>query len=132
MDQIEAGADLIRQLDAGRFGPVQVAFWLRRDEEDQWNFFIASDKFDWSNRAAGYEEVSRITNQRPSIFFDPLGVSLIKGDDRLAIAARPFKTNFRGTWLRWAQFGNQFIANAYIYPTPLAPDFPRFLPRNSA
>ncbi len=126
MDEIEAGADLIRAMN--HFADVKVAFWLKEDEEDERYLYLSSDHFDLANRPRAYEELTRIMDRNPSIFVDPLRVSLIGGDDRWATAAKQINDRFAdrlGTRLRSVMFGGQPIAGAYIYPSPLSPTFPR-------
>lgn len=127
MDEIEAGADLIRAM--ARLHKIGVAFWLREDDEDQRQLYISSDDFDLANRPAAYETLTRLMDQHPSIFIEPLQVNLIGGDDRWAVAAKQFNDRSAdrlGTRLRSVAFAGQPIADAYIYPVDLSPSFPRF------
>ena len=126
MDEIEAGAKLIRKLDD--FAPIKVAFWLRRDEEDERRLYIASDQFSSANRPDAYGEVQRILQEMPLIFLDPSQVSLLAGDNRLAIAAKQMSDQYpdrRGLRLRSIPFAERYIADGYIYPSPMTAGFPR-------
>lgn len=126
MDEIEAGAKLIREL--GQFAPIKVAFWLRRDEEDEQHLYIASDQFAWDDLPAAYGEVQRIMGEMPMISLDYSQLGLLTGDDRWAIAAQQFRDQLadrRGTRLRSVMFAQRYIADAYIYPSPLTAGFPR-------
>ena len=127
MDEIEAGANLIRALD--HHAPIKVAFWLRKDDDDYRNLYISSDRFDRDNRLQAYGEVTRIMEQKPSLFLDSSRVSLISGEDRLAVAAFQIKeksSDRLGARLRWERFADRYVSDVYVYPMPIPEDFPRF------
>ena len=126
MDEVEAGANLIRAMN--HFAAIKVAFWLKVDEEDDRHLYLASERFDLNNRPRAYEELTRIMDRNPSMFIDPLKISLIGGDDRWAVAAQQINDQFAdrlGTRLRAVVLGDQSISDAYIYPSPLSPTFPK-------
>ncbi len=127
MDEIEAGANLIRDLK--HYAPIKVAFWLRADDESYRHLYISSDHFDRAKRPQAYGEVARIIQERPSLFLEPSQVTLISGEDRFAGTALQIheKSPGRlGNRLRSERFGDRYIADAYIYPSPIPDESPRF------
>ena len=122
MDEIEAGANLIRRLHA--FAEIKVAFWLRRDEDDRKELYLASDWFASANRPKAYGEVARILDEQPMIFLRSDEVTLLPGDNRWAVAAQEWSKDRLGTKLRSTMFAGEYVADAYIYPSPLPEDFP--------
>ena len=123
MDPIAAGAKLVRELD--QFATIKVAFWLKRDEDDEPHLYIASDCFGWDDLPLAYGEAQRILREAPSLALDYSQVGLLSGDDRLAAAAETFRDDRLGTRVRSQMFAGQYIAEAYVYPSIMSPNFPR-------
>lgn len=126
MDEIEAGANLIRRVTPSI--PLKAAFWLKTSEEDFRYLYLASDQVDEANFGQAVDQLLRIVRQRPSLFLDPFRVNLIGGDHRFAMAAAEINQQWPskiGTRLGSQPFGGSFVIDGYIYPTQLAAGFPR-------
>ena len=126
MDEIEAGAELIKEFSC--YAPVKVAFWLREGDDDYRYLYLASDRIDESNRGLAYKELLSIIDKHRSIYLDPSRIQLISGNDRFALAAIQISEKYAdslGASLRSIPFGDQYIADAYVYPSPLSPNFPK-------
>lgn len=123
MGAIEAGAKLVRKLD--QFATIKVAFWLKRDEDDEPHLYIASDRFGWDDLPPAYGEVQRILLEDSSSSLDYSQVGLLPGHDRLAAAAESYRDDRLGTKVRSQMFAGRYIAEAYVYPRHLSPHFPK-------
>ncbi len=116
-EEIDAGAELVRQLD--KYVPVKAAFWLKDSEEGQWYLYVASDEINDRNLDVVYGEVLRLAGQMASPDLDPFRVKLIPAGDPLAQAAldihrrypRPMATRFGGK-----SFGGMSVDGVYLYP----------------
>ncbi len=126
MDEIEAGANLIREFSQQI--PVKVAFWLRASEDDFRYFYLSSDQIAHGHLGQAAEVLHQITRRRRSLFLDPFRVNLLPGDDRFAMAAAELNARFPdelGHRLGSQPFGGSFIADGSIYPATMVPGFPR-------
>lgn len=116
-ETIEAGESLVRRFND--YMPVKVAFWLKPSEKDSYYLYIASNEIDDTNFELAYAEVSRLTRDLESPFFNPFKVNVISGKDPLANAADEINVKFPDRIpVRYGgrMFGGMSIDGVYIYP----------------
>ena len=120
-EDIEAGAEFLRRLDAYR--PVKVACWLRVDDDRLRYLTVALEGLTTENSRVAYHEVLRITQEMKDHYIDPFRVDLIGTDDPIAKSVMeiykrypgPMPTRFDGQII-----GRTEVAEAYLY-TKFAP-----------
>lgn len=120
MEEIDAGAELVREFD--KYAPVKVAFWLKASDEEHRYLYIASAQIKDTNFDVAYGEVVRLANQLQSPSLDLFRVKLISADDPLARAALDIHQRFPGplaTRFGGKSFGGMSVDEVYIYPSPL-------------
>lgn len=120
MEEIDAGAELVRQFD--RFEPVKAAFWLKASDDEHRYLYIASDRIAHTNLDQGYAQVVRLANKMPTPYLDPFRVKLVGAEDPLAKAAVGINERFPGrmaTRFGGMTFGGINVDDVYIYPSPL-------------
>lgn len=123
-EEIETGAELIRELD--RVRPVSAAFWLKASDPSNWYLYIASDRIDGSNKDVAYMEAMRIFKQIDSPYLDRFRIKLISSEDPLASAAAEFNQQYPiltvgrlGYRMGGTMFGGIVVDDLYIYRMPL-------------
>ena len=129
-EQTESGRRLIEALAAEGFA-IQLAFWMKRTDEEDWNLYLASPAIDEQGWAGAYRFVHRVMRNMPDLWIQPLDVRLHGLDASLTEAALaltipkfsggpfavqnpkpyPGMTRFGG-----ATLGGFDIDGAYIYP----------------
>jgi hypothetical protein len=117
--QIEAGMRFLREFE--KTTPVAVAFWLKGSEDGQWNFYLASDRFDKGKLDVAYREILRITNEMNDRLFRPFQVSLVGLGEPTVQAAlefykgRPPRIPVR---IRGGNFGGIDVEEVYLVKGP--------------
>jgi hypothetical protein len=117
-EQITAGARFLREFQ--QYVPVQVAFWLKDNDDGTWSLYVASDEITDDNFDVAYGEVVRIAGIVRDPGFDPFQVKVIGADHPLAKAVwelqqrYPGRTRFHGTRLVGVS-----AAEVYLYPSPI-------------
>jgi hypothetical protein len=117
MEEIDAGAELVREFD--KYAPVTAAFWLKESDDEHRYLYIASERIDGNSINAAYGEVLRLANQIRSAYLDPFRVKLISADDALARAAVEIHKRFPGrlaTRYGGKSFGGVSVDDVYLYP----------------
>jgi hypothetical protein len=120
MEEIDAGAELVREFD--KYEPVKAAFWLKARDEDHRYLYIASERIHDTNVDVAYGEVLRLVDKLQSIYLDPF-----RADDPLAKAAADIHKRFPGrmaTRFGGTTFGGISVDEVYIYPSPLPAPVP--------
>jgi hypothetical protein len=118
MEEIDAGAELVREFD--KYAPVKAAFWLKAGDEDYRYLYIASEQIDGANIDVAYGEVLRLADKIASPFLDPFRVKLLNASDPLAKAAAEVNERFAGrmaTRFGGRSFGGVSVDDVYIYPS---------------
>jgi|GEM_PF-1251350 len=116
-EEIDAAATFAREFD--RYAPVSVAFWLRKSDEANRYFYIASDRIDGNTLDVGYGEVLRLAGELRSPWFDVFLVNLIGIDDPLARAALELRTRLAGRpsfRFEGGLFGGVSAEEVYVFP----------------
>lgn len=117
MDEIDAGAEFLKRLDA--FKPIVAACWMREAENEERYLYAALDGLAVDNSDIAYGEVRRIAGQMKDRYVDPFRVKLIGPAHPVAKAIldiyrrypAPIPTNFGGQ-----VFGSMAVAEVYVYP----------------
>ncbi|WP_459555019.1 hypothetical protein [Lacunimicrobium album] len=117
-NQIDAGQLVIHEFQARGF-IVDVAFWLRELDSDDWYLYISSDRVA-DEQPEAYEAIVAIFNSHPELSrkMDLFRIRLIDGDDeRTRIASRISLTRSN----THAHYVNEFTYRlggtiAYFYP----------------
>jgi hypothetical protein len=120
MEEIDAGAELVREFD--KYAPVEVAFWLKASDEEQRYLYIASEQINDTNLDVAYGEMLRLAQQMQSPYLDPFRVKLIGAQNPLAQAAAEVNRRFPGrvaTRFGGKSFGGLSVDDVHIYPSPL-------------
>lgn len=121
-EQIEDGQKLIAQLAEEGFD-IAVACWVRfrEAEEQEWFFYIVSERFDKDRPAAGLL-VHQATHKIPPPRSPWITVSELRFaglNDPVAKDVLAFSARYPGrTWFPGAKLGSKTIELAYIYPCP--------------
>jgi len=121
IDQIDAGADLVKRFD--KHTSVKVAFWLNPTEDGQWQLYIASEEINDTNFDLGYGEVLRLTQEMQNPNIDPFQVKLIGAEDPLARDVLEIQQRFPAkipTHYNGPTLGGVSIEAAYFYAMPIA------------
>ncbi len=120
MEQIDAGARFLAEFQ--KYVPVQIAFWLKESDENEWSLYVASEKITDDNFDLAYGEVVRIAGALRDPFFDPFQVKWIALDDPLAKAALDIQQCHTGripTRFHGKTLGGLSVEEVYIYPSPV-------------
>jgi hypothetical protein len=119
-EQIDAGARFLAELE--KTVPVAAAFWLKLPDQDSFNFYVASDRFEPGDRDVARGEALRIAGALRDPDLNSLHMRLIKPTDPLARAALDYQRLYPGKAVRLRDrvFGNMGIDEVYIYPSPVA------------
>ncbi len=116
-DEIEAGAEFLRRLDALR--PVTTACWLREDDESESYLNVSLEGLTEGTVKSSYDLVRRAVNDMKERYFDPFRVRLITPDDPVAKSVADIYRRYPGrTPSRWdaGGFGGLPATELYIYP----------------
>jgi hypothetical protein len=124
-DKIEDCRKLLEALAAAGF-EMTAAFWMRRNDDGKWRFYIVSPLVDTAGIFEAYRRVQPLIRRRVyPPWADPADVRLIGPSDPLAKdvlniyagprAPRDHPIRWTGIWL-----GNSSIDGAYLYPLPAA------------
>jgi len=117
MDEIDAGAEFLKRLNAYR--PVKAACWLRRSEEEERYLYVALDGLTDENSDIAYGEVLRIAGEMKDQFIDPFRVKVITPEHSVAKAVAEIYRRFPGripTRFNGRVFAGMAVAEVYIYP----------------
>jgi hypothetical protein len=119
-EQIDAGGRFLAELE--KTVPVAAAFWLRRQDQDSFNFYVASDRFEHGDRDVARGEAFRVAWELRDPELDSLYMRLIKPSDPLVRAALDYQRLYPGKAIRLRDrvFGAMGIDEVYIYPSPIA------------
>jgi hypothetical protein len=116
--QFDDAPKLIAELKNDHFD-VKAAFWLFRNESDEWYLQIVSDDVDTKGLREAYLELSKARRKLVDLSIGPLDVKLMSPSEPLARAVLDFlaKTSARiPTRVRGANLEGVYIEDAYIYP----------------
>ena len=116
---VDAGAKFIGEF--AKYVPVQVAFWLKAREEEQWYLYLASDQIDDTNFDLAYGEVMRIASRIPDPWLSPFEIKVVSSKDPLAAAVVGFQNKYPGvnpTRHRSRPLGTRIVEEVYMYPQP--------------
>lgn len=117
MDEIDAGAEFIKRLNAYR--PVKAACWLRKSEDEERYLYVALDGLTDKNADSAYGEVLRIAGEMKDRYIDPFRVKVISTDHPVAKAILDIYRRYPGripTRYNGHAFGGTGVAEVYIYP----------------
>jgi len=117
MDEVEAGEDFLRRLDA--HAPVVAACWLRNAEDGERYLYVALDGLTARNADAAYGEVRRIAAEMKDRYIDPFRVRLIGTNDPVARALLDVHRRFPGRVPprpNVPAIGGVPVGDLYIYP----------------
>jgi hypothetical protein len=119
-EQIDAGARFLAELE--KTVPVAAAFWLKRPDQDSFNFYVASDRFEYGDRDVARGEALRVAGALRDPDLNSLHMRLIKPTDPLVRAALDYQRLYPGKAVRLRDrvFGDMGIDEVYIYPAPAA------------
>jgi hypothetical protein len=119
-EQIDAGEKFLAELEKAM--TVAAAFWLKRQDQDSWNFYVAPDRSRDGHRGVADGEVLRVALALRDPNLDYLQVRTIDPDDPLARAALDYQRLYPGKAVRLRDrvFGEMGIDEVYIYPAPAA------------
>ena len=121
IEQIEAGAELIREFD--KYASLRTAFWLKESGDGDWYLHLVSDRIDDSNFDLAFAEVLRLTRSQPTPWLDPYQVKVAGIDDPVAkdvLGLQPKASGKFATRLRHLRLGNVTADEIYIYPLPVS------------
>jgi hypothetical protein len=119
-DLVEDGRRIIEQLTKNGF-EVTAGFWLKKAEDGQWYFYIASPAAESERLSVGYGRLfTLIREMPPPHWIDPLEVRLIGPSSPLArdvLGILNRAPNPTGGPIRWGGtvLGNVSIEDAYLY-----------------
>jgi hypothetical protein len=119
-EEIEAGADLVREFD--KYAPIKVAFWLKASDDPYRYLYLVSERIGHADVRDAYGEVVRIGHQMTSGDFNLFRTKIVTADDPLAQAAAAIQDRYPhqlGRRFGGTPFGDVFADDIYIYPTPL-------------
>jgi len=119
-EQIEAGRDFLRRLDATVL-PVKTAFWIKEPDRRYWRLYIASDKIDDANQRVGLNEVARVAQEMRDPEIDPFRIRVIPGNKKVITAVLELQSFYPGKPIRRGDIplGDIYAEAVYIYPSPL-------------
>jgi hypothetical protein len=120
LEQIDAGAKFLNELQ--RHFPVQIAFWVRESDENEWFLYVASEEISDDNRHENYGRVVEAAYGISDPHFDMFRVKLISAADPLASAALALRRRYPGRVpMRFdgRRFGGLPVDGVYIYPSPI-------------
>ena len=117
MDEIDAGAEFLKRLNAYR--PVKAACWLRKSEDEERYLYAALDGLTTENTDLAYSQVLHITQEMKDQYMDPFRVKLISPDHRIAKAILDIYRQYPGripTRYDGRAFAGKSVTEVYIYP----------------
>ena len=117
IDEIEAGEELLRKLNAYR--PVKAACWVRAADHGERYLYVALEGLTDENTDVAYGEVLQIARGMKDRFIDPFRVKLVPPDDPVARSALDVYGRFPGpipTRYNGSVFGGMAVSEVYLYP----------------
>jgi hypothetical protein len=118
-DQVEVGARFLREFQ--KYLHIDTAFWLKENEESDWNLYVVSQEITDDNFDVAYGEVLRIAKRLPDAWFDPFQVKLLGVNHPLARAILEIQGYYPGrapTRLQGRVLGGVNVEDVYIYRLP--------------
>jgi len=115
--QVSAGQWFIGEFN--KYVPINAAYWLRSEGEEDWFLYVASDKIDDTNFDLAYGEVLRIAAAARNPWLDPLRVKVVGADDPVARAIAKFANQHPGhapVILHGATLDGVWVDGAIVYP----------------
>jgi hypothetical protein len=119
-EQIDAGARFLVEFE--KYAPVQVAFWIKEQEDGHWFLYVASDQITDENFDLAYGEVGRIAHRLHDPHFDSMRVKVIGTCKARAKAILAFQQRYPGRpALRFHDeiIAGRLVEQGYIYPSPI-------------
>lgn len=122
---IDDGQKLVDRLPQDGFD-VTAAFWLKRGEDGQWDFYVASPVVEKEGLFAAYRQIHTLIRAMPQPFWiDPLQVKLIGASNPITqdvLVVHGHASGPKVCPIRWGgkQLGKVSIEGAYLYPLPVA------------
>ena len=117
-EQVEAGNRFLREFEKST--RVVVAFWLKEGEDDRWNLYVASNRFDEGRRGM-YGEALRIAREMKDPYFEPFRVTLVGlSDPNVNAALEVYKGHSAKIPLRirGRKFGGIEVEDVYLVKGP--------------
>jgi len=115
---IEAGKQLVRALDASGLD-VRAAFWLYREEGEEWRLYIAMPGVKEHDPREGYSKVLNVLKQNKISSIDLSEISVIDPTDRLAtvlsLAFQTGPTDIKDIKVVGSAFNGVYFRAAHIY-----------------
>lgn len=115
---IEDGQKLIRQLVRDQF-EVDVAFWVKKNEDSLWRFYIAAPWVDPAKLGSALKIVYDALAKLPGCSVSPADVALLTNQDPFArdvIALRDGYPSREPKFYRSRRLGSMFVEELCIYP----------------
>jgi hypothetical protein len=118
-EQVSAATRFLREFEKST--QVVAAYWLKDSEEDRWDLYVVSDRFNDGVRRTAYGDVCRVTNSLNDPVLDPSRVKLVGLSEPTAKAVldfyktRPPRIPF---YVHGRSIGNVEIAEAYFIKGP--------------
>jgi len=115
-DMVQAGEDLIRELDRAKFS-AKTALWLYEEERDRWSLVIATPQRRQMGPLRSYRAVDRVLSKINSPI-DLSSISLVDTKDRMIkglSAPFPSRAAAAGFRLSHTIIAGRVIDDAYIY-----------------
>jgi hypothetical protein len=106
-----------------KYYAVQVAFWIKEPDHEEWNLYIAASDITDDNFDVAYEKVLDITRDLGNPLFDPFQVKLLTMDDPLTKAALELRRRMPSqTIIRWqgGTFDGISVEWVFVYPLPVS------------
>ncbi len=120
-DMTEDGRRIVEHLTQDGF-EVTAAFWLKKAEDSQWYFYIASPVAESEHLNEAYSRLFLlIRRMSPPLWIDPLEVRLIGSSNPLARDVLAIHHGAHGPKerpIRWGgtQLGNVRVEEAFLHP----------------
>src|SRR5258708_7077900 len=117
---IEDGAKLIRQLIRDQF-PVEVALWVKINEDGLWRLYMASSLVDPKNFGETLRIVYAALDKIPHCSITPSEITLLNAGEAIARDAVKLRDRYPGDSpkpLRGLRLGNTTTHEVYVYPWP--------------
>ena len=118
IDQIETGRAFLAEF--AKYMPIQCAFWLKEQDKEYWNLYVASKQITDDNFDVAYGEVLEIAKRINDPLFDPFQVKVIGADDPVAKAACGLVNGPNGVRFRGPALAGIPVEAVYVYPSSIA------------
>jgi hypothetical protein len=119
-EHIDAGARFL--LEFQKYAPIQVAFWIKEQEDGHWYLFVASDQITDENFDRAYGEVGRIAQRLRDPHFDSMRVKVIGTHKSRAKAILKLQERYPDhPSIRFYDeiIAGRLVEQGYIYPSPI-------------